>query len=513
MPGPLPATEASIAEILESKPRHFPALFALGYLQLRGGSYKGAIESFTTACEVDSSSAEARYNLGMALFADQQYEEAVRELRKAVLKRKDFSLGYYRLGKVLEQIGDRENAISNYRKSLRVEPEQPRVLMALAELASDEESKECYRLAYEINSDLEAARDVLAEQEVQKGIFQFDQGALEEAFAIWGQAYRKFPRSFSAYQAIVEELRVRVRESLTSGMREKSVARYWKSFESKPEQKEKLAYPLINLCLFSIGLLPELWLARDELTSKLDYWKDQSWNEDVVPYAVYRYGIVLAYLGEFEEAKRELERARDHMPSSKHEGIKIEEVIELVKELVALHKSKGDSISPDESSDQEWAKCGFEDAFQVKAWRAIGVKPDVARAWREAGFSAQQAGKWLESKIVVEQARQWRDNHFEDAAEVRKWVRSEISPHEARRWKKSFPEDPLISIQCIQAGFVDPELAARWMKLFTFPSEAIRWIELDFSPQDAAVWLRQGVSDPFEAKRQLEGRPTDLGDE
>jgi tetratricopeptide (TPR) repeat protein len=513
IPGSVPPSESSLEEIIAEDKNNFAAVFALGYVQLRAGQLEDAIASFRKACSIDSSSAEAHYNLGVSLFRAEQGEEAVRELRKAVLKKKDFAQGYYSLGKVLEAMGDKEGAVGNYRKSLRVNPQQAPVLMRLAPLLNGDDAFDSYKLAYKIDPSLESARDLLAKLEVDNGARLFDDGKFQEAFSVWGLAYREYPRSFSAHQVIVEEIRHRVRDLSSAGGRQKAINSYWKSFESAPERKEELVYELICTGLFSIGLLPELWLARNELAEKLAYWKTQSFNEDVVPYAVYRHGVVLAYLGDFEESKRELERARDHMPPSKHEGIKIAELIELVKELVALHKSKGDSISPDESSDQEWSIHGFDDAFQIKAWRAIGVKPAVAQAWREAGFSPQQAGKWLEAKIEVAPAKQWKEHKFENPLEVRKWIRSDVSPVEAVRWKKSFPDGPQVPIQCIQAGFRDPELAARWMKLFTFPSEAIRWIELDFSPQDAAVWLRQGVSDPFEAKRQIEGRPLDLGDD
>jgi len=511
IPGEVPATELSLASIIEKEEDNFEAIFALGFMQLRASKFTEAIKSFSKACELNSESAEARHNLGISFLGLSQAQASIKELRKAVLLRKDFALGFYNLGRAFHLSKENKSAIQNYKKSLSIKKEQVKVLVLLADLVEGKEALKYLEQVYALDSEQAKVRDMLAMRSVDEAfvLFEKETNNFEAAFSLLSLAYKKYPLSFSANQSIVEKIRKKAREFQSLGAKDKAVKKYWQSFLSESDKQKDFLYTMLNTCLFTFGLIPEVWVAFDEIDSKTEHWKPAATSKEIVPYAKYRYGLLLFFQAEFENARKELEAARDSLPKSKHEGIKIEEIIELVKNVISLHRSAGEQIDPDTSAEDEWEKNGFKDAFQIKAWRAVGIKPEYAAKWKDVSFSPQQASDWVKNKIDAAQAKQWKDAGIDDPKEARRWLVAGVKLVQATEWRKFF-NDTQMPIQCIQAGFNDPETADRWMKLFTFPSEAMRWIELNFKPQEAAIWLRQGVSDPFEAKRQNESSNEDI---
>ncbi|MCS6988393.1 MAG: tetratricopeptide repeat protein [Chloroherpetonaceae bacterium] len=77
--------------------------------------------------------ADAKNNLGVALFRAGRLDDALNVFSQLVAEHKDYAIGFNNLGYVYEALGKRENAIANYRKALEL---NPRFVLALENLSS-----------------------------------------------------------------------------------------------------------------------------------------------------------------------------------------------------------------------------------------------------------------------------------------------------------------------------------------------------------------------------------------
>lgn len=90
------------------------------------GKYDEAIEKYKEALKIDKKSNVANYEIGYALFAKKEYEEAITYLNK-VLKSKDKNSkkeSYILKGSALDVLGKPEEAIKCYNKGIKNFPEE-----------------------------------------------------------------------------------------------------------------------------------------------------------------------------------------------------------------------------------------------------------------------------------------------------------------------------------------------------------------------------------------------------
>jgi tetratricopeptide (TPR) repeat protein len=78
------------------------------------------IEQFRQIVEMDPSDYFSHYGFACALFEEGQYEEAVREFRETVRLKPDYSAALRDLGRALEKIGGRDEAMQVYRQGIPV---------------------------------------------------------------------------------------------------------------------------------------------------------------------------------------------------------------------------------------------------------------------------------------------------------------------------------------------------------------------------------------------------------
>ncbi len=67
------------------------------------------------------------------------YAKAKRQHEQAIATHQDFAEAYFNLGDLYDDLGDRDNAKLNYRRSIQARPEQPAAYLPLAMLLKDEE--------------------------------------------------------------------------------------------------------------------------------------------------------------------------------------------------------------------------------------------------------------------------------------------------------------------------------------------------------------------------------------
>lgn len=466
-------------------------------------------EAICLFLEVVSSSdgAAARCNLGVAYLLLEKFSEAVVELSKAVLMDSALVVAHLQLSRAQRVLGDIKAAIL---ASERVVAYQPKNLEALCELASlYEQSKEptskeiqrtleLYHQALAIDSSCGFAQIAIGRGLVEEGMQHFEAGRVSEAVVVWGESYQKYPRAFSGDAQVQKRMRSCAEAIMQKRLVSKALTELLQADES--EQLPAI-YTYVQLFLLSEGLIPECYEPQAELAQRQEYWSGQTSTNQVFPYAHYRLGIVLGYLGLFDEAAHEMHYARDYLPASKHRFLRVEEVAAFFREVRDQLKS---DITPveDTSSPEAWAQCGFEDAFSQQAWRQSGCNPKEAAKWSALGVRAQDAGEWKLQQIKLEEAQRWIAVDIMAAAEAKRWLRAEISPEQAQTWRAEFLEDLSIAIQCVQLGFSDPQEAKDWLEVFLFPYEAIAWKESGFLPEEAEKWMKSGIKDPFLAKQQ-----------
>ncbi len=87
------------------------------------GDYKGAIEQYQKALELDNKSPLANYEMASAYFAMAEYEKAITHSDRVIDAKSDFmDLAYVLKGSALDQLNKSEDAIKVYKKGIKAFP-------------------------------------------------------------------------------------------------------------------------------------------------------------------------------------------------------------------------------------------------------------------------------------------------------------------------------------------------------------------------------------------------------
>ena len=138
--------------------------FGFGW-QLLGGSLqmqgKDALPAFQTCAQLQPDSAEAQYNLGIALKSAGQFENAVASYRQAVELNPVYAEAYSNLGNTLKDLGQLSEAVASYRHAIKIKPDlfdtHNNLGTALKGLCQLDEAVACYRQAINIKPDFALA--------------------------------------------------------------------------------------------------------------------------------------------------------------------------------------------------------------------------------------------------------------------------------------------------------------------------------------------------------------------
>ena len=110
-----------------------PLLNSYGVALARSGSHEEAVEQFQRALKIDPKNAKVHENLASALYALGQRDAAIAELETALALRPTAS-AHASLAGMLAEKDDVAGAISHYRASLDLDPNQPTVRQAMDSL-------------------------------------------------------------------------------------------------------------------------------------------------------------------------------------------------------------------------------------------------------------------------------------------------------------------------------------------------------------------------------------------
>ena len=93
-----------------------------------------AIADYRRLLAVDPKSPESHTGLAQALFAEREYAEAADVLRKATKKGHGGYITHMLLGRILGELGEHEDALSEFEAAVRLRPEHPGAFAAMGEL-------------------------------------------------------------------------------------------------------------------------------------------------------------------------------------------------------------------------------------------------------------------------------------------------------------------------------------------------------------------------------------------
>jgi protein O-mannosyl-transferase len=161
------------------------AHYNLGLALFAKGQKEEAIAHFRTAVEISPDYAEARNNLGLALLDKGEKQEAIAQYRQALDTDPSYNKARYNLASALAQLGQLDAAVAQYRQALQVEPDfimaRNNLGAALEQLGQTDEAIAQYRQALEFHpNDLIVLNNL--------GLALAKKGQLDEAVASYRQA-------------------------------------------------------------------------------------------------------------------------------------------------------------------------------------------------------------------------------------------------------------------------------------------------------------------------------------
>ena len=93
-----------------------------GAVLYRSGDFKGAVEHFTTAAQIQPSSYLAHFNLGSAQLMLANFKEAAEQFQAAVSTNDNLAITWHLLGYADHKIGKAKEATQAYLKALQIDP-------------------------------------------------------------------------------------------------------------------------------------------------------------------------------------------------------------------------------------------------------------------------------------------------------------------------------------------------------------------------------------------------------
>ena len=120
--GHIAEAQAVYQKILKKRPNHFEALYMLGVCERQSGNFVAAVRLLRRALLIDPRSPEVHSQLGLALEAAQQLEEALACFDKLIDLKPDFAEAHYNRGNILLAIGRFDQAIASYGKTTSIDP-------------------------------------------------------------------------------------------------------------------------------------------------------------------------------------------------------------------------------------------------------------------------------------------------------------------------------------------------------------------------------------------------------
>jgi predicted O-linked N-acetylglucosamine transferase (SPINDLY family) len=112
--GDLAGAARAYAAVLKANPRHFQALYLLGFVHFQSGQYERAEQLMADAIRLDPKVADVHYNRGCALQALQRYEEALACFSQAIALKPDYAEAFTNRGAALLALRRHAEALANF---------------------------------------------------------------------------------------------------------------------------------------------------------------------------------------------------------------------------------------------------------------------------------------------------------------------------------------------------------------------------------------------------------------
>ncbi len=153
--GQVVEARAVYQKILKKRPNHFEALYMLAVCERQSGNFVSAVRLLRRALLIEPRSAEVHAELGLALEAAQQLDEALACFDKLIDLKPDFAEAHYCRGNLLLARGHPDLAIASFDKATSIDPNHFRAWNnrgnALRQLGKFEQCKASYSKALTLN--------------------------------------------------------------------------------------------------------------------------------------------------------------------------------------------------------------------------------------------------------------------------------------------------------------------------------------------------------------------------
>jgi Tfp pilus assembly protein PilF len=145
--GDLPGALALCSEAIETEPGYFPACVQRSLILESLGRYDAALADLKKALTLAPQNAEVLNSLGVFLLGQKKFSEALDYLNRSVELERQNEVALYNRGQLYASIGDNSRARVDLEAALDLDPDQPRILALLADIAlKSGDSRQCLSL-------------------------------------------------------------------------------------------------------------------------------------------------------------------------------------------------------------------------------------------------------------------------------------------------------------------------------------------------------------------------------
>ncbi len=195
-----------LREAIELDPTSPEAHYNLGLVLIRQGDLQSAEASLTKALDLDPVSVDSLVNLANISLARGDIQTAIERLNKALMMRPNYAEARYNLGNVYLHDRNFENAIEEYRRALQIDPELAAAQNNLGNVYFQQgkldQAEAAFRIAVQIDPMLPSGHCSL-------GNVSFKRGEFEEARRHYETALQHDPQ----YDEAKHNLRIVLRKS------------------------------------------------------------------------------------------------------------------------------------------------------------------------------------------------------------------------------------------------------------------------------------------------------------
>lgn len=496
----VPLTRSGLELFIAQHPDRTDATFALANILLQSGEYESAASLYLRALESGEHSAALHCNLGVLFRLQGTLPDAASHLRRALEISPDLAAAHYHLAQVLLADGSAAAAKTKLEQLVRLKPNHAPSRVLLGELllsdGAEQDAVAQFLAALQFEPEFLPAHLRLGEVGFAEGKRIYEQGRFHDALRHWREVFRKHPAALRSSAIVVREFERIFRNYRDEAAAEKSLNAFSLAIRETPPDLHDY-YELFCVFLFSVGLLPEMYVAKDETEEDFSYWLGQLQDNNEYPYARFRLSLAHCYRGSLDSAFDELTAVRDALPDTKRASLRLTECIAFVQKLRRIVRDgAGTAVT---ASGDDWEAHGILGDLQRRAWEKTGAAPAEAGKWKALEFAPEEASLWRRHNFAPDDAAAWRTGGFSDPRQAARWLKGGFLPGEAQRWNAALEQPVETIIQCRAVGFRSPEEAREWLRVFMFPSEAIQWRDAGLTPADAVIAMGDGIHDAFAA--------------